>query len=341
MKKIKIFLLSLLIILFLGACLDTKDNQDLKLKEAIDSLTLPILDKPLENDFTLPGKIGYQNTVYNISYEADDSNLTITKNDADYLAKITRGNKTTSGSLKAYIKDNNKLYFKDFSYVIKAKDSPEVELKKALDTLVVNNCKTIVTSDFRLDNYVSYNNNKYEVSYKSTAEALNLVRSQDYTLAKITRSKINDISVSIIATISNSYSEAKRTFTLKILKLDEEISITEDGLYDDKDSVSLYIVTYHKLPSNYLDRNEFKQKKNSWTKENKYACFGGVHENREGHLPLNDNYFECDVDYGINGPKNGRGTKRLVYSLETLNVYYTQNHYASFTQLYDHGSKCY
>jgi guanyl-specific ribonuclease Sa len=53
--------------------------------------------------------------------------------------------------------------------------------------------------------------------------------------------------------------------------------------------------------------------------------------NREGLLPESDGrkYFECDVAY-----EGGyRGAERLVYSNDGL-IYYTPDHYESFTLLY-------
>ena len=52
--------------------------------------------------------------------------------------------------------------------------------------------------------------------------------------------------------------------------------------------------------------------------------------NKEGLLPSGETYYECDIDtYGI----TSRGAKRLVWTKSGI-VYYTGDHYASFTQLY-------
>jgi len=56
---------------------------------------------------------------------------------------------------------------------------------------------------------------------------------------------------------------------------------------------------------------------------------GDYFGNSEGLLP-SDNYKECDVDYH----DSSRGTKRLVYTNAGL-VYYTANHYESFTSIYE------
>ena len=53
--------------------------------------------------------------------------------------------------------------------------------------------------------------------------------------------------------------------------------------------------------------------------------------NYEGLLPDKDGrkYFECDIDYD----GGHRGARRIIYSNDGL-IYYTEDHYESFTQLY-------
>jgi guanyl-specific ribonuclease Sa len=63
------------------------------------------------------------------------------------------------------------------------------------------------------------------------------------------------------------------------------------------------------------------------------CCIGGdVFGNREGLLPKKDGriYYECDIDTMGGG---SRGAKRIVYSNDGL-VYYTSDHYGSFTLMY-------
>ena len=52
--------------------------------------------------------------------------------------------------------------------------------------------------------------------------------------------------------------------------------------------------------------------------------------NKEGLLPSGHTYYECDI--GTTGGRN-RGAKRIVFSSDGL-VYYTNDHYESFTLLY-------
>ena len=101
-------------------------------------------------------------------------------------------------------------------------------------------------------------------------------------------------------------------------------AIDENGIYDSKEDVALYIHTYGKLPKNYFPKSEFNKK-------DKYQCCGGDRfYNKEGRLPNGETYYECDIDtYGI----TSRGAKRLVWTKSGI-VYYTGDHYETFTQLY-------
>ena len=109
------------------------------------------------------------------------------------------------------------------------------------------------------------------------------------------------------------------------------LNITEDGTYDSKEEVAAYIDTYHKLPSNYITKKEAKALGWSGGSVEKYApgkCIGGdTFTNRQSILPINHEYKECDIDtLGA----SSRGPKRIVYSTDDFEVYYTGVHYASF-----------
>ena len=111
---------------------------------------------------------------------------------------------------------------------------------------------------------------------------------------------------------------------------DEEGQIEEDGEYTTAEDVALYIHTYHKLPSNYMTKDEANDK-GFYKKPKKHGIMigGDYFGNYEELLPTGEEYFECDVDY----KGNGRGPNRLIYTKDGT-VYYTNDHYESFTQLY-------
>lgn len=116
----------------------------------------------------------------------------------------------------------------------------------------------------------------------------------------------------------------------------QEARIKEDGIYDSKEDVALYIHTYGKLPSNYIKKADAEALGWPGGELEPYApgkCIGGdSFSNREGLLPKASGrkYTECDID--TLGAKS-RGAKRIVFSNDGL-IFYTEDHYESFTQLY-------
>lgn len=114
---------------------------------------------------------------------------------------------------------------------------------------------------------------------------------------------------------------------------EETPAIDEDGSYTTKEDVALYIHTYGRLPSNFITKKEAEKLGWSGGSLEPYApgkCIGGNYfGNYEGLLPDGD-YKECDID--TLGRKN-RGAKRIIYS-DDGRIYYTDDHYESFTQLY-------
>lgn len=115
----------------------------------------------------------------------------------------------------------------------------------------------------------------------------------------------------------------------------EEAQIDEDGEYTSKEDVALYIYTYNKLPKNYITKKEAKKLGWEGGKLEPYApgkSIGGDRfGNYEGLLPEEEgrSYTECDIDT----KGKSRGAKRIVFSNDGL-VYYTDDHYESFTLLY-------
>ena len=114
-------------------------------------------------------------------------------------------------------------------------------------------------------------------------------------------------------------------------------SVEEDGIYSTPDLVAAYIHTFHKLPSNFITKNEASKlgwvsnKGNLWDVTDEMSIGGDKFGNYEGLLPKKNGrqWYECDVNY----TGGFRGDERIVYSNDGL-IYYTEDHYESFTQLY-------
>ncbi len=117
---------------------------------------------------------------------------------------------------------------------------------------------------------------------------------------------------------------------------EEEQLLPEDGSYTTKEDVSLYLVQYGHLPSNFITKKEAQ--KAGWSggsleKILPGKCIGGDRfGNYEGLLPAakGRTWTECDIN--TLGAKS-RGPERIVFSNDGL-IYYTGDHYDSFTQLY-------
>ena len=117
----------------------------------------------------------------------------------------------------------------------------------------------------------------------------------------------------------------------------DESELPEDGQYDTKDEVALYLFLYGHLPDNFVTKRQALDA--GWSNGSLEPYFpgcsigGDVFQNREGLLPKvkGRTYYECDI--GTTGKKS-RGSKRIVFSNDGL-IYYTGDHYESFTLLYD------
>lgn len=115
------------------------------------------------------------------------------------------------------------------------------------------------------------------------------------------------------------------------------VSVSKDGAYTDKDHVALYLHLYQTLPANYISKTKAKkagwdaEKGNLWDVCPGKSIGGGTFYNDDGLLPEKSGrtWKECDIDYA----GGYRGAKRICYSNDGL-IFYTDDHYQSFTQLY-------
>ena len=108
------------------------------------------------------------------------------------------------------------------------------------------------------------------------------------------------------------------------------------GFYTTKEDVALYIHVYGCLPPNFMTKDQARSIGWEGGSLEPYApgkCIGGdKFGNYEGLLPDAPGrvWTECDID--TMGAKQ-RGAKRIVFSNDGL-IYYTDDHYESFTLLY-------
>ena len=119
--------------------------------------------------------------------------------------------------------------------------------------------------------------------------------------------------------------------------VDTDFVPDEGGTYTSMSEVAAYIHTYNHLPENYITKSEARklgwesEKGNLWRVAPGKSIGGDVFSNFEKKLPeeRGRKYYECDIDY--NG--GSRNAKRIVYSNDGL-IYYTNDHYNSYTQIY-------
>lgn len=128
-------------------------------------------------------------------------------------------------------------------------------------------------------------------------------------------------------------------FEVEEMEVTEETvdTITETGFYTSKEDVADYIYMFQHLPDNFITKKEAEalgwnnKEGNLWAVAPGMSIGGGRFGNYEERLPDADGrkYYECDIDYD----GGYRNEKRIVYSNDGL-IFYTEDHYESFEQLY-------
>lgn len=114
-------------------------------------------------------------------------------------------------------------------------------------------------------------------------------------------------------------------------------TVEEDGWYTSKDEVALYIHTYGRLPGNFISKT--KARARGWDSSlgnldevcPGMSIGGSRYYNDDGQLPdkKGRQWTECDINYS----GGYRGAERIVFSNDGL-VFYTEDHYETFEQLY-------
>ena len=118
-----------------------------------------------------------------------------------------------------------------------------------------------------------------------------------------------------------------------VAEVQDATGIDENGSYTSRDDVALYLHTYGHLPENFITKDEARAlgwEGGSVEEVAPGKCIGGDHFGNYEELLPEGNYRECDID---TLGKSSRGAKRLIYD-DQGNIYYTEDHYESFTQLY-------
>ena len=97
--------------------------------------------------------------------------------------------------------------------------------------------------------------------------------------------------------------------------------------------VADFLHVYGQLPQNFITKAEAQALGwpggDLWQYAPGKSIGGDRFGNYEGVLPTGKSYRECDIDYA----GGRRGAKRIVFSDDGC-IYYTEDHYESFEQLY-------
>ena len=115
---------------------------------------------------------------------------------------------------------------------------------------------------------------------------------------------------------------------------DSESDIIWGESYTTAEDVAEYIYLYGELPENFITKKEAgkmgweSSEGNLWEVAPGMSIGGDYFGNYEGLLP-EGNYRECDINYD----GGYRGAERIIYG-DDGSVWYTDDHYESFTQLY-------
>lgn len=135
----------------------------------------------------------------------------------------------------------------------------------------------------------------------------------------------------------DSYNDSlEATDTSDASSADSGETLDIDGAYTSKEDVALYIHTYNQLPNNFITKKTAEKLGWSGGSLEPYApgkSIGGDRfGNYEGKLPkkAGRTYTECDIDTMY---ADKRGAKRIIFSNDGL-IYYTDDHYETFTLLY-------
>ena len=188
--------------------------------------------------------------------------------------------------------------------------------------------------------FSSCSRNNPEVIVES--ESVDVIELEEVTEATTKATESSETEVDVIETEDTSESEevvettAEETIETTEATEETEKLLDPDGIYTSKDDVALYIYQYGELPSNFMTKAEARELGWQGGSLEDYApnmCIGGDYfGNYEGLLPEEKGreYHECDID--TLGAKS-RGAKRIIFSNDGL-IYYTDDHYESFTLLY-------
>ncbi len=106
-------------------------------------------------------------------------------------------------------------------------------------------------------------------------------------------------------------------------------NLSEDKYYTTKDEVAYYINKFHKLPDNFVTKEEYQTNGSAYGSSTRIGgdYFSNKFGNNEYMISVAGSMTECDI---ASSAKN-RGKERLVFSRD-FRIFYTADHYESFQE---------
>lgn len=174
---------------------------------------------------------------------------------------------------------------------------------------------------------------KYTLSPSDCACHLVSVKSSDSSVVSVSGKRLKALKAGTakVTVAARDGSGKKAVLKITVNEPVSKVSVEKDGSYTSPEDVAEYIHTFGTLPRNFITKKQAQKLGWSggdlWRYADGKSIGGSRFGNYQGILP-EDDYKECDVNY-----KGGsRGAERLVYSDSA--IYYTSDHYETFTQLY-------
>ncbi len=135
------------------------------------------------------------------------------------------------------------------------------------------------------------------------------------------------------------YSRFIAIFFFLIISISTRINVHEGEIYYSKNEVSLYVLRYGELPGNFITKNEATSVFSTYYTaiENGFNIGGDTfgYYGTITSMTSTVSLKECDIyrnrDTVID--QQNRGKYRLVYSSDGNEVFYTRDHYVSFSQI--------
>ena len=204
MKKLGIFISSLLLII-LVSCNDVNNINNSEIaQKIIDSLNISVNNMTVDEDFSVPASISYERKNYDLTYSSENTNaLTFSLNGSNYDAKIVRSDNDVKVNFSASVTYNDASASKNFNVTIAKKEAiqnndEEIALN-IINSINVSVNGTKVSADFKVPASVSYGGASYDITW--TAKDSNLLgfnKSDNEYNVVITRGD-NDVSTTFTA----------------------------------------------------------------------------------------------------------------------------------------------